>query len=264
MTYLDRINAFEKWLEQNYLPVPAQLMYYKFLMLFNKRGWSEWIQVDNRGVMYVMQLTSEKTMIQNRDKLVNLGLIEYRKGRKGTPNQYRLLEIKNTVNFTVETKVETTVKSDCTVNPTVKEKVNMPVETTAIYRHKTKTETKTKERVSNETPKKVDVFGVYAAGDTALLDALQGFEEMRKSIKKPMTDRAKQQLCSKLDTIGNTPEEKISLLNEAIEKCWLSVYKNDGAGYSQRNAQGGSVSAPIGKQNFDWIDQIYDEIKSRT
>jgi len=36
MSYIDLINAFEKWLETNYLPSSAQLLWYKLIMLFNK------------------------------------------------------------------------------------------------------------------------------------------------------------------------------------------------------------------------------------
>lgn len=127
-SYIDRINAFERWLENNYLPVPSQLMYYKFLSFFNRAGWSEWVSVDNRRVMYVMQQSDEKTMIRTRDKLVNAGLLEYRKGKKGTPNQYRLLDV-STGFLPVQMPVETPVNMP----------VQMPVETPAIYRYKTKT-----------------------------------------------------------------------------------------------------------------------------
>ena len=90
MSYIDLINAFEKWLESNSLPVPSQLMFYKFLVFFNRAGWAAWVQVDNRRVMYAMQMTDEKTMIRHRDKLVNAGLIEYKRGKKGSPNSYHL------------------------------------------------------------------------------------------------------------------------------------------------------------------------------
>ncbi len=120
MSYIELINAFERWLETNYLPISSQLLWYKLISLFNSCGWSEWVTVDNQRLMSIMQLKNEKTFIKCRDKLVQANLFEYRRGKKGSPNQYKI----NTVNFTVENKntVKNTVHStvQSTVFPTVK------------------------------------------------------------------------------------------------------------------------------------------------
>lgn len=107
MSYIDLINAFERWLETNYLPSSSQLLWYKLISFFNKCGWSEWVTVDNRRLMCAMQIESEKTFIRCRDKLVEAKLFEYKKGKKGSPNQYKI----NTANFTVQTTVEMTVNT---------------------------------------------------------------------------------------------------------------------------------------------------------
>lgn len=112
MTYIDLINAFERWLETNYLPSSAQLLWYKLIAQFNRAGWSEWVTVDNRRLMSIMQIDSEKTFIRCRDKLVEAGFFEYKKGKKGSPNQYKI----NTVNFTVQMTVKTTVKTTVNVS----------------------------------------------------------------------------------------------------------------------------------------------------
>ena len=105
MTYIDLINAFEKWLETNYLQSSAQLLWYKLIALFNKAGWSEWVTVDNHRLMSMMQMNSEKTLIRCRDKLIENRLFEYQKGTKSKPNKYKIC----TVNFTVKTTVDMTV-----------------------------------------------------------------------------------------------------------------------------------------------------------
>lgn len=112
MTYIDLINAFERWLETNYLPISSQLLWYKLISLFNRCGWSEWVTVDNHRLMSIMQIESEKTFIRCRDKLIEAGLFEYRKGKKGSPNQYKI----NTVNFTVQTTVQMTVQTTANVS----------------------------------------------------------------------------------------------------------------------------------------------------
>ena len=67
-----------------------------------------------------------------------------------------------------------------------------------------------------------DVFIGFAGEDHALLEALQGFDEMRRKIKKPLTDRAKGMLCTRLKKY---PRDKwISMLSEATLHCWQDVY----------------------------------------
>lgn len=98
MTYINLIKAFEKWLETNYLPSMAQLLWYKLVSLFNKAMWSEWIIVDNYRLMALLDIKREATFISYRDKLIEAGLFEYKKGKKGSPNKYKIC----TVNFESE------------------------------------------------------------------------------------------------------------------------------------------------------------------
>ncbi len=91
MNYLSEILAFEQWLETHYLPVPVQLLWYKLMYLCNRSGWSGWMTVDNLRLMAAMQMRREATLIKARDELIKAGLIEYRKGRKGSPNSYHII-----------------------------------------------------------------------------------------------------------------------------------------------------------------------------
>ena len=54
INYLAEINAFERWLESNYLPISSQLLWYRRMNLFNRRGWSEGVVVDKLRVMAAM------------------------------------------------------------------------------------------------------------------------------------------------------------------------------------------------------------------
>lgn len=71
--------------------------------------------------------------------------------------------------------------------------------------------------------KKADAFSEFAGNDTDLLEALRDFEKMRKSIKKPMTDRAKTMLVNKLQR-EIQPSIWIHVLDQSIKNCWLDVY----------------------------------------
>ncbi len=57
-----------------------------------------------------------------------------------------------------------------------------------------------------------------------LITAINDFMEMRTKVRKPLTDRALELLLKKLSTMADTDEQKIALLEQSIEKSWLSVY----------------------------------------
>ncbi|HOR13249.1 MAG TPA: hypothetical protein PKX46_04930 [Clostridia bacterium] len=147
MNYLQQINAFERWLETSYLPYPSQLLWYKLMCLGNRSGWSEWVIVDNRRLMSMMQQKHEKTLIRWRDALIDAGLVEYKRGSKGAPGRYKLLSftVKNEAQMTAYTPAQMTAYTPA----------QMTAQTTAIYKHK---QNKTKENVSHDTSKKTFVI----------------------------------------------------------------------------------------------------------
>lgn len=110
MTYIDRLNAFNRWLEHNYLPHVSQLMYFRLLDLFNRCGWAEWVSVDNLRLMSMVHVESKNTLLRARDKLVQAGWLEFRKGKKGLPNQYRL---GNGANNEPQTELEAAPEEGC-------------------------------------------------------------------------------------------------------------------------------------------------------
>ena len=57
-----------------------------------------------------------------------------------------------------------------------------------------------------------------------LEQSFEDFKEMRKKIKKPMTDRAETTIRKKLDQLASTDDEKIAILEQSIVSCWLSVF----------------------------------------
>lgn len=65
-----------------------------------------------------------------------------------------------------------------------------------------------------------------------LKTAVYSFIEMRKSIKKPLTDYALKLTFGKLDKLADNDADKIKILNQSIVNCWQGVFelKNDGGG----------------------------------
>lgn len=81
-------------------------------------------------------------------------------------------------------------------------------------------------------------FQAYAGNDGELLQRLVDFAEMRQKIRSPIkTDRQVTLLLNRLDTLsGGNAATKHSMLDEAVEKGWKSVYAPK-ADYPQRQQQ---------------------------
>lgn len=99
----------------------------------------------------------------------------------------------------------------------------------------------TKESMSNDIPKKaaklkVDPFVEFAGEDKELLKQLRAFAEMRTKKHKPMTDKAKKRLCTKLDREFQ-PCEWMEVLEQSIYHSWDDVYELKEKNQSQNQAR---------------------------
>lgn len=63
--------------------------------------------------------------------------------------------------------------------------------------------------------------------DNKLNIALEKFIEMRKKIKKPLTEYGLELIKSKLDKLADNDDDKIKILNNSIMKCWQGVFPLD-------------------------------------
>ena len=82
MTYLDWLNDFNRWLENNNLAANSQLMYSKLLHIFNRLGWPESVQVDNLRMMFLIGAESKRTVIRARDKRLRRDLLKFSPAKK--------------------------------------------------------------------------------------------------------------------------------------------------------------------------------------
>lgn len=65
----------------------------------------------------------------------------------------------------------------------------------------------------------------FAGEDDDLISALKDFAEMRKSIKKPLTDRAMKMILNKLEKLSHNRGVWIAILNQSILHSWQDVYE---------------------------------------
>lgn len=78
--------------------------------------------------------------------------------------------------------------------------------------------------IQQKKEKSNDIFAEYTE-NPELLDALKDFEKMRKSIKKPLTDRAKKMLLNALNKLAKDDKTKIAILNQSIFHNWQGIFE---------------------------------------
>ena len=86
--------------------------------------------------------------------------------------------------------------------------------------HKNKQENKQKNNSSN-----LEVIVEAYTDNKELKETIFDFIEMRKSIKKKLTERALKTILNKLDKIALNDFEKIEILENSIVNCWQGVFE---------------------------------------
>ena len=99
--------------------------------------------------------------------------------------------------------------------------------------------------------------------ETSELDkALDSFAQMRRIIRAPLTDRAKELIIAKLEKLAPTEEEKIAILNQSIENGCKCVYplKDDQAPRGQYMTKGQQAA----KDLHDNLDMLAEWARERS
>lgn len=91
-----------------------------------------------------------------------------------------------------------------------------------------------------------------------LISVLNDFREMRKSIKAPMTDKALELMLIKLDKLGSNDEEKISILEQSIEKSWRGIFelKERGGNSGKHRADNAECSERVEETEGERLNRI--------
>lgn len=112
MNYIELLNAFYEFIQCSGISGNGQLLYYILMAINNRAGWSEWFARTNLSICGLMRV-SEKTFMNAREELKQLGLIEFIPSKKrGDCTMYRILspEVFCTGKFPVQTPVQTPVQ----------------------------------------------------------------------------------------------------------------------------------------------------------
>ncbi|MFW9970265.1 MAG: hypothetical protein ACFFDF_08705 [Candidatus Odinarchaeota archaeon] len=89
MNYIKQLNAFYDWRLLNDLSGKEQVLYLTLLHLNNKCGWKNEFNAPNRTLELLCSV-DRSALNKLRNNLMQTGLIEYKKGRKGKAGLYKL------------------------------------------------------------------------------------------------------------------------------------------------------------------------------
>lgn len=218
MNYLSELRSFKDWCLMNQPSTGQIALWHALMLMANSSGWQEWFLVPSQTLELLTGL-SHSGVNKARQTLIDRGLIEYRPSdNRKKASRYkvnslckllerRVNELENELGHELENELENELEPQQRTSEGMLYKLN---------------KTKTKRKQNNNKPP-ISPFANYTQ-NPVLLQRLEEFVEMRQSIKKPMTDRAKKELLAKLDKLASTDEEKISILDQSIFNSWQGVF----------------------------------------
>ena len=126
----------------------------------------------------------------------------------------------------------------------------------------------------------LDVLINEYTSNSFLQETIIDFMKMRKSIKKPVTERALKGILNKLDKLATTDDIKIKILENSIENCWQGVFplKDNLSNYNSNKHQDNNNSniledlqkyqgyidpekmKPVSQDDLDEIDELQKEL----
>ena len=211
MDYIRQLNTFLTMSAGN-LPGTPFIVYMRLFQIANMRGWPECFPASDAEICLMTGIRNKKTIAEARRVLEQAGYIKTIRGGKHQATQYQLVELGiapviGNQNTPITTPIDGAITTPITGH---------------YIKHKRKTETKTEKEKPKE---KAGAFSLDSYTQNAeLIEALEGFIEMRKTKKAPLTERALRLNLSKLDKIGNNDVEKIEIVNESVMRGWLGFF----------------------------------------
>ena len=211
MNYIAEINGFERWLENNYLPALSELLWYKLMYRCNRSGWAKWVTVDNLRLMADLRIESKNTFLRCRDALVDAGLIECQKGKKGAPNKYRLIPFeKKGSNFEPQMELKTELQTE----PQMELKTEL--ETGHIYKQKQKL----KKKDANASKEKSEPQVLFAPDsfEVRCVDRLIcALKDQMPNTRVPVTLAEKQRWAVEIERMKRLDNRSETEILEALE-----------------------------------------------
>lgn len=98
----------------------------------------------------------------------------------------------------------------------------------------------------------LDIFDRFAGYDDELALALQGFAEMRKSIKKPLTVNAANLVCKKLQSFPMS--DWVEIVNQSILNSWQGLFP-----LKTETGRNSGQQRPVRESSVDRLKRLMEE-----
>lgn len=240
MDYIRQLNAFSN-LSAGILSSNEVNVYLRLFWWNNRCCWTEWFETTDSRLQIETGIVSPNTIRAIRNSLRQKGFIDFIPGKRRSPTKYKIIDLSQEserlpLSFMSTIDINTDIKTD--INTDIKPDINADIKTDSIYKHKRKTETKTEKEKGKE---KACAFSLDSYTQNAeLLEALEGFVEMRKKAKAPLTERAIKLALKELDKLAGTDEKKIAVVNQSVVNGWKGFYplKKGGGNFGTGIIQG--------------------------
>ena len=198
MRLMDWLKAFGEDTSADPMPATDQVMWFRLLLLDNSLMWREWFGCSDRRLQTLTGINSCHAITVAKNRLKQRGWLDFKAGTKKT-TLYKI-----------------------TLPDYITNGADVGADVGALNRlDKTRLD-KTKKKIQKEKPTGLSLESYTQNPD--LLEALEGFVEMRKKIKAPLTEHAFSLLLKKLDGMGSTDEEKAAIVNQSVMNSWKGLF----------------------------------------
>ena len=220
MDYIRQLNAFSN-LSAGILSSNEVNVYLRLFWWNNRCCWTEWFETTDSRLQIETGIVSPNTIRAIRNSLRQKGFIDFIPGKRRSPTKYKIIDLSQ-VTERLPSSFMSTIDINTDINTDIKPDINADIKTDSINKHKRKTETKTKKEKQKE---KACAFSLASYTQNAeLLEALDGFVEMRKKVKAPLTEHALSLLLKKLDDLGRSDAEKVEIVNQSVMNNWKGFF----------------------------------------
>ena len=216
MDYIRQLNAFSN-LSAGILSSNEVNVYLRLFWWNNRCCWTEWFETTDSRLQIETGIVSPNTIRAIRNSLRQKGFIDFIPGKRRSPTKYKIIDL-----CQESERLPSSFMSTIDINTDINADIKTDIKTDSIYKHKRKTETETKKEKQKE---KACAFSLDSYTQNAeLLEALDGFVEMRKKVKAPLTEHALSLLLKKLDGLGRSDAEKVEIVNQSVVNNWKGLF----------------------------------------
>lgn len=91
VNFITEINGFYRFIQTRQLSSNAKLLWFMLFCLWNAAGFPDWLQVDMKRMMAMIQVPSRSIAERARNELINAGRLRSCRGKSRQPNRYQFV-----------------------------------------------------------------------------------------------------------------------------------------------------------------------------